>query len=229
MCSRVKRRSTASSALVAVCALLFAAAAPAFGQEIALEFDPARTTVEFTVADVLHTVHGSFRLKRGYMRFDAATGQAAGEIVVDAASGDSGSHGRDSRMNKNVLESERYPDIIFRPDRVQGTVAPQGESQVQVHGTFEIHGGQHELTVPVHVEMSSREANATMTFAVPYAKWGMKNPSTFILRVSDKVDIRVRAVATVTPVASRSSSSAPVRRGPPDEPGALVSQTPRHR
>lgn len=108
-------------------------------------------------------------------------------------------------MNKNVLESERYPDIIFRPDRVQGTVAPQGGSQVRVHGTFEIHGGQHELTVPVHVEMASREANATMTFAVPYAKWGMKNPSTFILRVSDKVDIRVRAVATVTPLPSRSS------------------------
>jgi hypothetical protein len=30
---------------------------------------------------------------------------------------------------------------------------------------------------------------------VPYIKWGMKNPSTFILRVSDKVEITVETAA----------------------------------
>jgi hypothetical protein len=30
---------------------------------------------------------------------------------------------------------------------------------------------------------------------VPYVKWGMKNPSTFILRVNDKVQISIHAVA----------------------------------
>jgi hypothetical protein len=39
---------------------------------------------------------------------------------------------------------------------------------------------------------------ATTHFEIPYVQWGMKNPSTFILRVSDKVDIDIRAVGRVS-------------------------------
>ena len=64
-------------------------AAPTLGQEIVLDLDPARTIVEFTLADFLHTVHGNFKLKHGAIRFDPATGKISGEVVVDAASGES--------------------------------------------------------------------------------------------------------------------------------------------
>jgi hypothetical protein len=36
-----------------------------------------------------------------------------------------------------------------------------------------------------------------MKFLVPYVKWGLKNPSTFILRVDDKVTIDVHAVGQI--------------------------------
>ena len=89
-------------------------------QHQSLQIDPAQTKVEFTLADVLHTVHGTFVLKRGTIRFDPATGKASGELVVDAASGESGNGARDRRMHKDILESDRYPEIVFRPDRVEG-------------------------------------------------------------------------------------------------------------
>ena len=38
---------------------------------------------------------------------------------------------------------------------------------------------------------------AASHFAVPYVKWGMKNPSTFILRVDQSVDIEVQASGAV--------------------------------
>ena len=76
--------------------------------------------------------------------------------MVDATSGDSGSGMRDRKMNKEVLESARYPEIDFRPDRFDGEVAPQGKSSVMVHGMFSIHGTDHEITVPAEVEMYGR-------------------------------------------------------------------------
>ena len=160
-----------------------------------MQIDPAHTKVEFTLPDVLHTVRGSFALKRGSIRFDPATGQAEGELVVDAASGASGSTMRDRRMRQNILETDRYPDIVFRPDRVRGKIAPQGTSQVELHGIFVIHGKEHEIVMPVQVEAAGGQYNATAHFTIPYVQWGMKNPSTLFLRCSDKVDIAIQTVA----------------------------------
>jgi len=70
-------------------------------------------------------------------------------------------------MHREILESERYPEIPFRPDRVQGTVPPQGKSPLQVRGIFTIHGTDHEITVPADVEMGPDHWTATVHFTVP--------------------------------------------------------------
>ena len=177
-----------------LCAAALAAASLA-AQETALQIDPSQTKVGFTLGDVLHTVHGSFALKRGNIRFDPASGKASGELVVDAASGNSGSPGRDRRMHQNILESAKFPEIVFRPDRVGGKIGAHGTSHVELHGTFAIHGAEHEMLLPVLVEAMGDHYAATLHFTVPYVRWGMKNPSTLILRVSDKVEIDIETVA----------------------------------
>jgi polyisoprenoid-binding protein YceI len=172
--------------LLIVCSLTLAAA------ETIVILDPAHTTVSFTLSDVLHTVHGAFKLKRGSLKLGPAAGQASGEIVVDVASGNSGSTGRDHRMHKEILESARYPDAIFTPDRVTGQLAPQGESQLDVHGMFQIHGASHELTLHCRAQVKGGEVSASTSFVIPYVQWGMKNPSNFLLKVSDKVQMSVQ-------------------------------------
>lgn len=162
-----------------------------------VEFDPAQTQVHFTVVSTLHTVHGEFKLKKGLIRFDPSTGAASGAIVIDAASGESASQSRDSRMQKSILESQKYPDITFTPRRVKGQVAMQGESHVEVEGIFNLHGADHPLTMLAKVTANNGQLNATTHFVVPYIQWGLKNPSTFILRVSDKVDIDLQATGRV--------------------------------
>ncbi|MFY9791596.1 MAG: YceI family protein [Candidatus Sulfotelmatobacter sp.] len=176
-------------------AIIFLALPPikAAAQDSTLHLDPQRTTINFTLGDVLHTVHGTFHLKEGTLRLATASGKLTGDIVVDARTGESGNGMRDRKMHREVLESDRYPEIIFRPDRVDGEVAPQGKSSVRVHGIFTIHGADHELTVPAEVQMAPGYWTATLHFAVPYAKWGMKNPSTMFLRVSESVDIDLTA------------------------------------
>lgn len=172
---------------------LAGAVARAQPHEVDLNFVPAKTTVNFTLGDVLHTVHGSFDVKHGAVHFDPATNNVSGEILVDATSGHSGSDGRDKKMHQEVLESGRYSDIVFRPDRVEGQVAALGDSTVQVHGLFTIHGAEHEITIPVRVELAPGRWTATSRFTVPYVKWGMKNPSTFVLRVDQSVGIDIQA------------------------------------
>jgi polyisoprenoid-binding protein YceI len=176
----------------ALLAVLILTASTASAAEVALELDPAQTHVAWTLRDVLHTVHGTFKLTRGNIRFDPITGKASGELVVDAASGESGSHARDGRMHKHVLESEKFPAITFRPDLVEGAVNLDGDSRVQLHGLFGIHGAEHEVTVPAKVHCEKSHMNATIDFAVPFVKWGMKDPSTLFLKVKDSVEIEVQ-------------------------------------
>ncbi len=180
--------------LIMMVLLLFPAIAiRAQSQELTLQFSSSSTSINFTLGDILHTVHGSFRLKSGQVRYDSATATVHGSLLADATSGQSGNHIRDRRMHREILESARYPEIAFRPDRVEGKVSSIGTSNVQVHGTFSIHGADHELTLPVRVQTFADHWIADTHFTVPYVKWGVKNPSTFLLRVSESVEIDVHA------------------------------------
>jgi len=174
-------------------AILCCAAATAQSQELRLQFDPSKTTIAFTLGDILHTVHGSFQLKRGDVEYKIAAKSVSGNLIVDATSGQSGNRSRDRKMHKEILESARFPEINFHPDRVEGNVGPLGTSTIQVHGMFSIHGSDHELTMPVRVEVFPDHWTADTHFTVPYVKWGIKNPSTFVLRVSESVEIDVHA------------------------------------
>ncbi|MGH9546204.1 MAG: YceI family protein [Terriglobales bacterium] len=162
-------------------------------QPATLDFAPTQTKVSFTLGDVLHTVHGSFNLKSGQIHFSPASNAISGEIVVDATSGGSGSTGRDRKMHQEILESGRYSEITFLPDHVEGKVSLSGVSTVQVHGMFGIHGAEHEINVPAQVEFAQDHWSLTVHFDVPYVKWGMKDPSTFILRVEKTVAIDLHA------------------------------------
>ena len=173
--------------------LAWAPAVLAQQNPVQLEFVADHTTVQFTLGATLHTVEGTFAAKRGSVHFDPATGAVSGEIVVDATSGQSGNSGRDTRMHREILESARFPEIIFRPGRVEGKLEPQGASTLQVHGVFNIHGSDHEITIPVQMEMAADHWTASSHFEIPYVQWGIKNPSNFFLHVSPSVTIDIHA------------------------------------
>src|SRR5579871_1164448 len=116
-------------------------AAALTAREVALTVDAAQSKVNYTLDTTLHTVHGTFALKRGTIRIEP-DGKASGEIVADATSGQSGDSGRDKKMHKDVLESAKYTDVVFRPDRVDGKFPASGAVSVQMHGKFALHGSE---------------------------------------------------------------------------------------
>lgn len=165
--------------------------------ELVLTLDPAQSTVHWTVDSTLHTVHGTFTLTRGTVQFDSETGKASGEIVVSAQSGESGDRSRDARMRKEILESAKYPEVIFRPTQIEGRVAGSGASDVTLHGIFSIHGSEHELVAMVHVEMGADRWEGSCTFDVPYIAWGIKNPSNFLLKVKPIVNVEMETAGSI--------------------------------
>lgn len=163
----------------------------AAAQAVVLVLDPAQCKVHFTVDSTFHTVHGTFNLKSGSVRLDPDSGKAGGEIVVFATSGDSGNSTRDARMHKEILESGKFPDAVFRPSQVEGKVTRTGVSDVKVHGTIFLHGWEHEIVASVHAELSADRWRGKANFEVPYIQWGLKDPSNWLLKVKPVVDVEV--------------------------------------
>src|SRR5260370_1193049 len=119
--------------LVVLSALPQHAAPQTPASEIVLGIDPSQSKVHWTLGSTVHTVHGSFAFKKGNLQLDTSTGKASGEIVVDATSGNSGNDGRDKKMHKEVLESLRYAEVIFRPDRVNGEITRSGRKMTSAY------------------------------------------------------------------------------------------------
>lgn len=173
-----------------------AAPQPAAGS-LVFTVDPAQSSLHWTLGSSLHTVHGTFALKRGSLQVDPATGKTSGEIVVDATSGKSGNDGRDRKMHKEVLESGQFGEIIFRPDNISGKLEPQGDSTIQIHGVFVLHGSEHELTVPVQATLSGDHWSGSAKFGIPFIEWGLKNPSTWLLKVDHSISADLELKGTV--------------------------------
>ncbi|HKD12365.1 MAG TPA: YceI family protein [Thermoanaerobaculia bacterium] len=179
--------------------LVEAAAAAAPPERIRFVLDPARTTITFQLPAFLHTVHGTFPLKRGSLEVDPQSGDASGEIVVDVAAGQTANASRDQRMHNEVLESSQYPEAFLLPDRVSGAISASGDSTVDLAMRLRLHGAEHALTLKIQVQRSGDEARVVCRFPIPYVEWGMKNPSTALLHVADRVTMEIQAAGRVEP------------------------------
>jgi polyisoprenoid-binding protein YceI len=192
--------SAALAAFAVIASLLNAPAARA--QDSAVVLDRGQAKIEFTLGSTLHTVHGTFALKDSTLRFDPASGKISGTVVADATSGESGNSGRDSRMHREILESVKFPEIVFIPTQMTGAVAAQGTSKVEVSGRFRLHGQEHDLKIPVEIVADGQKLQLAMHFVIPYVQWGLKNPSNFLLHASDKVDVEIHAAGRMETAAA---------------------------
>jgi polyisoprenoid-binding protein YceI len=207
---RVIARSKRFFCFLALAASAFVLAPALRAQDVEVNFDPATTQVEFTLGATLHTVHGSFKLKSGRIHFDPATGKAGGAIVLDATSGNTDNSSRDQKMHAEILESVKFPEISFSPAQITGPLAEMlagKPAALQIAGVFHLLGQDHPMTIPVTVAPASAASpgtafQASTKFDVPFIKWGLKNPSTFVLRVSDTVSLEIHSTVALSRLAT---------------------------
>jgi len=170
----------------------------AMAQHESLTVNPDASQVAFTLGGTGHRVQGTFHVQKGLIDFDPSTQKISGSVTVAASSGNSGEPSRDKKMNSEVLDTEHFAEVTFAPSSYQGTLATSGDSTIQVSGTFTLHGTAHDLTLPMQIHMDGTSLTAKGHFTVPYVKWGLKDPSIFILKVAKEVDIDLTLSGQVT-------------------------------
>jgi polyisoprenoid-binding protein YceI len=167
--------------------LMFSAVA--FAQPQTLSVNPDTSQVAFTLGGSGHHVQGAFHVQNGSINFDSEAQKISGKVIVAAGSGNSGEPSRDKKMNSDVLQTDHFAEVTFAPNSYQGTIAASGDSNIQVSGTFTLLGAPHDITVPIQIHIDGSILTAKGHFTIPYVKWGLKDPSIFILKVAKEVDI----------------------------------------
>jgi polyisoprenoid-binding protein YceI len=176
---------------------LAAVATPLPAQEWIASFDPSASEVSFVLQATGHQVRGVFSVRSGAIRWDASTGVASGEIVVNALGAETGNPRRDEKMHSEVLESTLFPEFSFRVVHLDDAIAAEGPSTVRLIGSLSVHGGEYPLTIDADVVVSGEQLNAVASFDVPYVDWGLRDPSVFVLRVAKSVAVTVELSGTL--------------------------------
>jgi polyisoprenoid-binding protein YceI len=177
-------------------AVMFAQTALAQHQTFAV--NPDASEVKMTLKTNHEIVNGTFHVQSGSIEFDRGTPKMGGSVVVAAGSGKTGNDSRDKKMDKDILKVDQFTTVSFAPKTYTGTVAPSGDSSIQVSGVFTLLGTPHDLTIPMQVHSEGSKTTVKAQFVVPYVQWGLKNPSFMIWKAENDVAIDLNLVGQVS-------------------------------
>ena len=130
---------------------------------------PGFQVYRYELDETLKTFGLWVRRKRGTKKLICS---GCGRHCGRARSKDAQEPSRERSLSRDCLHARPY----------RRSVALEGQSKGQVHGLFRIHGTEHEITLPFQVQADAGQVTATLQFRVFFVKWGMKNPSAFLLK-----------------------------------------------
>ena len=181
-----------------VFALAVILAPAAFAQHQTFLVNPDASEVKMTLKTTHEIVNGAFHVQSGSIEFDRSNPKMSGSVAVLAGSGKTGNDSRDKKMNKDILKVDQYTTVSFAPKTYAGTIAPSGDSTIQVSGVFTLLGNPHDLTIPMQIHLDGSKATARAQFVVPYVQWGLKNPSFMFWKAENDVAIDLKLVGQVS-------------------------------
>jgi polyisoprenoid-binding protein YceI len=182
---------------LAVLALLLATSAAA--QRRTFTANPSASQITMTLHTTHEVVNGVFHLQSGAITFDPANSTLSGSILVLAGSGTTGNSARDKRMNNSILLVDQHATVAFAPTSYTGTLAPTGDSTLQVTGIFTLLGIPHPITIPILVHLAGSTASAKAHLLIPYVQWGVKDPSFLIWKADKQVTVDLTLTGAVSP------------------------------
>lgn len=98
----------------------------------------------------------------------------------------------EEHFNENYVESDKFPTSTFR-GKINETIdySKDGEHQVTVKGTMELHGVTKEIEVPGTLAVSGNTIRLSSKFRIRIADYKIKVPSMYVQNIAEEVDITV--------------------------------------
>jgi len=158
--------------------------------------------VGFEGSSTVHDFAGSTHDVSGSLRFVFADPTSAPEaqIVVDARTLDTENEDRDAEMHEEHLQSAQYPTMTFTLKSVRDarTEAGGDELSATAAGTFEIHGRQRDVELPVKIaKRPGRRILVEGECPLKMSDFGIEPPTALggVIKTSDDVLVKVRLEA----------------------------------
>jgi len=182
----------------AVFALAVIVPSASLAQQQTFTIDSDASEVKMTLNTTHEVVNGTFHIQSGSIEFDRSNPKISGLVVVLADSGKTGNGSRDKKMDNDILKVEQFTTITFAPNTYTGTIAPSGDSTIQVSGVFTLLGNPHDLTIPMQIHIDGSKATTKAQFVIPYVQWGLKNPSFMLWKAENDVTINLNLVGAIS-------------------------------
>lgn len=156
--------------------------------ELPVSFEP--------IKGVVPLFHGSIEAKP----LSAGAWDVSARIVVPAAAMRTGNRRRDRTLREKVLETNRYPEIVFELRQFTGDLSrfrPGQTFPVQVVGDLTVRGKTEAVQLPVDVSVFPKAVILTGSFPVHWKAFDLQDPSfPVVARVKEPmfVAFRLRAI-----------------------------------
>jgi polyisoprenoid-binding protein YceI len=95
----------------------------------------------------------------------------------------------EQQMHNEVLETEKYPEIVFETSRVAATKTGDGEYRADISGNLHLHGVTKRHTMTANLSVKGDTLRATGSFPLRQTEYGIKLVSALAgtLKVKDEV------------------------------------------
>ena len=180
--------------------------------------DPNHSSVSFTIRHLMSKVRGEMAIKEGWVETESNdVSKARVEVVLDAASIDTGVEARDNHLRSadGHFDVAKFPTVTFKSTRVAG----KDSSNFKVIGDLTIHGVAREVTLnasytgegtdpwgnrrvgfSAETKINRKDFNLTWNQAL--------ETGGFLLGDEVKVEIDLEAIAAQTPAEAKADIEA---------------------
>ncbi len=95
----------------------------------------------------------------------------------------------DKELREIVLETEKYPEIVFKSTNVTGKLRPDGYFDAKIEGNLTMHSVTRNIVIPARVTLAGNDLRAQGEFTVSRSDFKVNATSAFhgLVRVRDKL------------------------------------------